>query len=102
MTPFDPAAVAGSSSAEEPDDLTVVGKAVQRTLGEDQLAVDGDFKHAAARGDELAVNLERFLQLGRQTGGAGFVVSLAAVFDLDLHGHPHVRTRVHPTKATRL
>jgi len=101
----DPAAAAGSSSADEADDLSVVGKAVQRTLGEDQLAVDGNLEDAAAPGDELAVSLERLLQLGRQTDGAGLVISLTAVFDLDPHRHSTLHTveRVlHPTKAARL
>ena len=103
MDAFDPTAAAGSSSADQAADFSVVGKAVQGTLGEDQLAVDGNLEHTTARGDELAFNLERFLQLGRQTGGARLVVSLTAVFDLDPHRRSHTFERkAHPIKAAGL
>ena len=51
-------------------------------LGEDQLAVDLDLEHAAGRGDQPDLGVgEGLLQLGRQTGGPGLVVSDDAVLD---------------------
>ena len=66
------------------EDLAVLGKAVQRLLGEDQVPVQRDLEDAPARGDELTVGSELPLDGVRQTGGARLVVSNDAVFDL--HG----------------
>ena len=56
----------------------------------DEAAVDSDFEDAAGAGDQLdfsnALWSER-PQFGRQTGGAGFVVSHLAVFDRDMLDH---------------
>jgi len=65
--------------------LAVVREAAGGALGKNQVAVHGNLEHAASGGDQLALHVESFLQLGRQTGGAGLVVSFPAVFDLDLH-----------------
>ena len=82
--------VPGLSSAEQGEDLAVVGESPQSLLGEQQVAVDGDLEHAAMTGGQLAVDTQCFVQLGRQTGGPGFVVSLGAVLDLDPHAHLHL------------
>ena len=53
----------------------------------DCLAVEDDFETAAGARDELYVRVRmRSTNLGRQTGGAGFVVSKGAVFDCNDHG----------------
>jgi hypothetical protein len=54
-------------------------------LGEDLLTVDADVEDAAAAADELTVDTEFTLDLSRQTGGSGEVVSNAAVVDSDVH-----------------
>lgn len=51
----------------------------------DQLTVDFDVVDSAASTDKFSVNLECFLDPGRQTGGSGEKVSLAAIFDRDFH-----------------
>lgn len=66
-------------------DLTRVGKALQRSLGEDQSPIHADLEDPAAGGNELAIDVQGIFQLGRQTDGARLVVSGGAVFDLDLH-----------------
>jgi len=71
--------------ANQPENLPVVGEAPRGSLGENQLAVDVDLEHAAVGGDQLAIDAQVTLELSRQTGGAGLVVSFAAVFDLYLH-----------------
>jgi len=64
------------------------GEAVLGLFGKNQVAVDSYFKYAATGGDQLGFDSETGLDLSRQTGGAGFVVSNLAVLDQDLHGHP--------------
>jgi hypothetical protein len=71
--------------ADAPHDLAFLRKARERFLREDQGAVRLHFEHAATRRDQLAVDSEDLLQLGRQTGGARLVVSSRAVFDRDPH-----------------
>ncbi|MFT5233088.1 MAG: hypothetical protein ACI9UK_002035 [Candidatus Krumholzibacteriia bacterium] len=66
-------------------DFIVFGKPVFGFLGKDQLVVDFDFKHTAARSNELWVYSKQRIDFGRQTGSAGFVVSNTAIFDGDLH-----------------
>lgn len=72
--------------AEQVEHLVVVGKTPDVVFAEDELAVHGDVENPAAARDELRHNLKRILDLSRQTGGAGQVVSLLAVRDPDLHG----------------
>jgi hypothetical protein len=55
-------------------------------FGEDALVVDGHVEDAAASANDLAVDPELLLDLSRQTGGSGQVVSDAAVVDPDVHG----------------
>lgn len=65
----------------------VIRKTSDVVLAEDELAVDDDIEDAAPARDELRLDLERILDLGRQTGGTGQIVSLLAVGDLDSHDH---------------
>ena len=53
---------------------------------EDLLPVNHDVEDAAAPADQFRVESQFRLDLGRQTGGPGEVVSLHAVTDLDVHG----------------
>ena len=55
-------------------------------LGVDELIVHLDVEDPAVALLELRVDAVALLQLGRQTGGSGEVVSLRAVGDADLHG----------------
>ena len=55
-------------------------------LREDLLVPDSDVEDSSAAADDRGVDLEFLLDLSRQTGGSGKVVSNAAVFDRDLHG----------------
>ena len=71
--------------ADQLDDLTVLRETIQRAFGEDQGTVDRDLEHAALRRQQLGLRAKGVLQLSRQTGGQGLVVSLGAVFDLDPH-----------------
>jgi hypothetical protein len=64
-----------------------MGKAACLLLGEEQLIVDGDLEDATRSFDELGFDAELLLDLLRQTGGAGEVVSDAAVLDDDGCGH---------------
>lgn len=57
-----------------------------RLLGKDQLAVHRDLEQAAGGLDQLNFRLRvRLLQLSRQTGGSGLVVSNNAVLDCYMH-----------------
>jgi hypothetical protein len=68
------------------DDLMGFGVAPQLRFLVHRRTVHGDLETPAARGDELHLRgRELLLDLGRQTGGAWFVVSNGAVFDRDLH-----------------
>ena len=67
-------------------------------LGEDQLSIDDDVEDASRSLQELRLDSEFILDLGRQTGGAGQVVSPYAVADLDLHGGSPV-SRLHGSRA---
>jgi hypothetical protein len=58
--------------------------AAGRLLRIDQRAVDFDLEDAAAGGDQLGLQAELPLDLVRQTGGDGLVVSDPAVFDAQL------------------
>ena len=67
--------------AELVDDLALAREAPFLLLGEERLVVGGDDEDAAGAADELGVDAELFLDLGRQTGGPREVVSNAAVVD---------------------
>jgi hypothetical protein len=74
-----------SESAKGVDDLALVGEASLVVFREDLLLPREDVEDASASADELRVFSELRLDLGRQTGGPGQVVSNAAVMDDDLH-----------------
>ena len=58
-------------------------------------AIAQHFESTALRRNQLDLRLRKALtNLGRQTGGAGFVVSNDAVFDRDLHSFPRLRACV--------
>jgi hypothetical protein len=69
------------------DDLLLVREAALLVLGEDELAVDDDVELADRPGLDLAVDADLFLDRGRETRGAGFVVSGLAVLDRDRVDH---------------
>ena len=59
-------------------------EATARLLREDQAPVEDDFEDAAVALDQGRRDAVFLLDLGRQTGGPGQVVSAYAVFDRDL------------------
>src|SRR3990172_274365 len=95
MTAFKPGAspppveMAMRMSARPPDqlhDLPRLRVAPQGLLGEHQVAVHGHLEDPARRRNQPDVGVGHFaLQLSRQTGGSGLVVSDDAVLD----DHPH-------------
>ena len=66
------------------EDLVVLGEAAVLVLGEEQLAVERHVKLALAPGDDAGGEAALFLDCGRETRGAGLVVSDLAVADFDL------------------
>jgi len=68
-------------------DLARGGKASCLLLREDELAVQLDLEDAAAALDQRGASSELLLQLVRQTGGAGQIVSSHAILDGDVFGH---------------
>jgi hypothetical protein len=71
-------------------------------LGKDDLIAGCDFEDPSGALDELGSDPELLLDLVRQTGGAGVVVSNGAVLDRDTGSHrsllsrPHYRGDGHP------
>lgn len=58
----------------------------ERPLGEDQRVVHRHFEDSTGRRDQLDVGVGiRLLQLSRQTGGSGLVVSDDAELDTHMH-----------------
>jgi hypothetical protein len=91
-------ALAGSALGAEPLlelslDLARLGEAPQLFLGKDEVVPDGDLENASVTPDELRLDAELLRDLGRQTGGAGVVVSACAVLDgyLVWHAAPPIR-----------
>src|SRR5207244_8200463 len=68
------------------DNLLLAREAAGIMLGKNSLPVHGDIKDAAASAHDMAVDADRFLDLRRQTGGTGKVVSDSAVIDSNVHG----------------
>jgi hypothetical protein len=68
-------------------DLALGGEASCLLLREDELAVQLDLEDAAATLDQRGAGPESLLQLIRQTGGAGQIVSSHAILDGDVFGH---------------
>jgi hypothetical protein len=75
-----------SAGPDKIGDLTGFGKSPELLLREDEVFIDGDLEDAPTGGNQLGFGAKIPGQLVRQTGGAWFVVSLGAVFDLDTHG----------------
>ena len=67
------------------DDLLRTGKAVVPVPGEHELAVCRDVEDAVRPFDELGLDAQCLLDLGRQTDGPGQVVSNCAVSDPNFH-----------------
>ncbi len=67
------------------DDLAGLGEAARAELRVDHDAVHRHVEDATGALDQLRLRAEGVLQLRRQTGGAGLVVSHHAVGDLDVH-----------------
>jgi hypothetical protein len=72
-------------SAQLLDDLALGGEAALFFLGEELPVIGGDDEDAAGAAHELGLDAEVLPDLGRQTGGAGEVVSNAAVVDSNVH-----------------
>lgn len=72
---------------EGSDDFILVRETPFGLLGEDELAIDDDVELAGLADDELRFDADLSLERGRETRGAGFVVSNVAVLDLDFVLH---------------
>jgi hypothetical protein len=71
---------------DQADHFSGLGVPSELLFREDQHPVDCDFEHPATRRDQL--DLRRrvgSLELSRQPGGSGLVVSLNAILDRNLH-----------------
>ena len=71
--------------------FVVFGKVSLLKLGEDQLAIDAEFKPSFIGGNQLEFRdlfFEVDEDLFRQTDGFGFVASSRAVDEFDVHGLP--------------
>jgi hypothetical protein len=71
--------------------LPGIGKPPYPQLREDQLAVASDLKGTTGALDQLRVDIQLLLDVCRQTGGSGVVVSNHTIFDLDLDSGCHSR-----------
>ena len=71
--------------ADPGDDVHVVREALAAAPAVDHLPVHGDLVDPLLALDEFSVDIELFLDSGRQTGGLREVVSLDAIGDSDLH-----------------
>jgi len=76
---------AGRHSFQFLDDFLLGRKAPFVVLREEALLVDRDVEDPAAATHELTFDAELFLDLSRQTGGSGEIVSDAAIIDPNLH-----------------
>jgi len=74
-------------------DLALGRKASGLLLREDELAIQFDVEDAASALDQLGADAEPLLQLVRQTGGAGQIISGYAILDRNVFGHIHVLLR---------
>ena len=68
-----------------PENLVVLGEAVDVVLAEDHLAVAHDVENPASTLDQRRLDTAVVLDRGGQTGRLGLVVSLHAVGDRNLH-----------------
>ncbi len=76
--------------------LSRIREAVDVVLREDGSTVEIDVEDALGARLEFGVDAECILELSRQTGGSGEVVSLRAVGDADVHGFPPDRVSERP------
>jgi hypothetical protein len=76
---------ASESRTERVDHLLLLGEATSLVLRKDELAVAVDVVDATIALDQLGIDAEFILDPGRQTGGAGEIVSTRAVGDRDFH-----------------
>ncbi len=67
------------------ENLAVLREAIFRLFGENTVAIHFDFEDAATGGDKFGLDTKSGLDVSRQTGGTGFVVSNLTIFDGDLH-----------------
>jgi hypothetical protein len=67
------------------EDLVLRRKTAGRSFREDHPAVGDDVEDTAAPFDEIRLDAEMLPDCGRQTGGPGQVVSLAAIGDGQVH-----------------
>jgi len=65
--------------------LGVFGKPIDVVFAEDHLPVDDDIEYSTGALDQSGLDLAVILDCGGQTGRLGFVVSLHAVGDRNLH-----------------
>jgi hypothetical protein len=77
----------GSQRLEE---RFLVGELPRGLFGIHKMAVNGNFEDTSAGPDQLCLGPKPGLDLGRQTGGSGLVVSNPAVFDGYFHELPPV------------
>ena len=77
----------GAGLPQQPHDFPGLGVTFEGFLGEDAPSFQLDLEHPAGRLDQPDLGLrKRYPNLGRQTGGPGFIVSDDAEFDRDAHG----------------
>ena len=76
---------AGGGAKSIDDLLLAVRETSQALLAEHQLIIKPDLEDSSPALDEGRRRLESFFYCGRQTDGAGLVVSLNAIFDTYLH-----------------
>ncbi len=69
--------------------LSRIGETAVGHFRVDQLAIEGDFEGTAFTFDQSGLNIETFLDLFRQTGGAWLVVSNHAVLNLQARHVDH-------------
>jgi hypothetical protein len=80
-------------SVQELEYLVLFREAPGLVLREDESLALVDVEDAAGAAHELGIDAGLLLDLGRQTGGPGKVVSSSAVVDGDLHDAPSRRVR---------
>ena len=75
----------GSSLLQRVDDLLMFREPLRLVLRKDQLTLRLDVEDTVGPFDELGVEAKPLLDLGRQTGDLGQVVSTNAVRNGDVH-----------------
>ncbi len=68
-------------------------------FGEDHRSVSNDIEDSLTAFDELGLDAERALDVGRQTGGSRQVLSTTAIGDGDLHARALGHGRIHEREA---